>query len=143
MIKVMVVEDNALVRDALVDFLDGTPGVTVVGACCDGTGVVETARRTHPDVVLMDIAMPRMDGLEAARMLLTEDTRSRVVVLTGSLTMEHVRRAHALGAAGFLLKDGDPGELCEAIRAVAEGGSAWSPSMRAYLPPAEPTDAMR
>jgi DNA-binding NarL/FixJ family response regulator len=134
-IKVMVVEDNDLVRDALVDFLNTTPGITVVGECCDGADVLETARRARPDVVLMDIVMPRVDGLEAARALLTEDPGSRIVVLTGSLTMDHVRRAHALGAAGFLLKDGDPRELSEAIRAVAGGGSAWSQPTKAYLPP--------
>ncbi|WP_448627930.1 response regulator [Geodermatophilus sp. URMC 64] len=134
MIKVMVVEDNDLVRDALVDLLNGTPEVTVVAECCDGTGVLDKARQTQPDVVVMDIVMPKMDGLEAARALLTEKPGSRIVVLTGSLTVDHVRQAHALGAAGFLLKDGDPGELSEAIRMVAQGGSAWSPPARAYLP---------
>ena len=135
MITVMVVEDNDLVRDALVDLLNSTPGVTVVAECCDGTDVLEKARDTRPDVVVMDIVMPQMDGLEAARVLLTEEPGSRIVVLTGSLTVDHVREAHALGAAGFLLKDGDPGELSSAIRRVAEGGSAWSTPARAYLPP--------
>ncbi|MGY1603321.1 response regulator [Geodermatophilus sp. SYSU D00815] len=135
MIKVMVVEDNDLVRDALVDLLGTTPEVTVVAACADGSEVLDSARRTQPDVVLMDIVMPKMDGLEAARLLLTEEPSSRVVVLTGSLTLEHVRRAHDLGAVGFLLKDGDPGEVSRAVTEVADGGTAWSAPARAYLPP--------
>jgi DNA-binding NarL/FixJ family response regulator len=135
MIKVMVVEDNDLLRDALVDLLNTAPNLSVVAECSDGSEVLETARRAHPDVVLMDIVMPRVDGLEAAHALLTDDPGSRIVLLTGSLTTEHVRKARALGAAGFLLKDGDPADLPEAIRVVAGGGTAWSSPTKAYLPP--------
>ncbi|MGY1800420.1 response regulator transcription factor [Blastococcus sp. SYSU D00868] len=131
----MVVDDNDLVRDALVELLDSAPSLSVVAECSDGEEVPEAARQARPDVVLMDIAMPRVDGLEAARRLLLEDPGSRVVVLTGSLTVDHVRRAHALGAAGFLLKDGNPAELLAAIRTVAEGGTAWSASAEPHLPP--------
>jgi DNA-binding NarL/FixJ family response regulator len=132
-IKVMVVEDNDLVRDALVELLDTTPSFEVVAACSDGSQALEAARANHPDVVLMDIMMPKVDGLEATRQLLSEDPASRIVVLTGSFTVEHVVRAHELGAAGFLLKDGDPTDLPDAIRRVAEGGTAWSDHARTYL----------
>jgi DNA-binding NarL/FixJ family response regulator len=134
LIKVMVVEDNEFVRDALVDLLALSPDVSVIAECCDGEDVLEAARRYRPDVVLMDIALPRVDGLEAARRLLAVDSDTRVVMLTGNLTVDHVRRARALGADGFLLKDGDPEDLARAIRTVAGGGTAWAPAVGPYLP---------
>jgi DNA-binding NarL/FixJ family response regulator len=134
MIKVMVVDDNDLVRDGLVGLLEGMPDVSVVAECCDGEDVLEVAREAHPDVVLMDIAMARIDGLEATRRLLSEEPGAKIVILTGSLTVKHVRRAHELGAVGFLLKDGDPSELPDAIRTVAAGGTAWGRAAAVYLP---------
>ena len=133
MIRVMVVEDNEFVRDALVELLTTTPDVSVIAECCDGEDVLDAARQFRPDVVLMDIVLPGVDGLEATRRLLAEDPGIRIVMLTGNLTVEHVRRARALGADGFLLKDGAPEELPEAIRAVAAGGTAWAPAVHSYF----------
>jgi DNA-binding NarL/FixJ family response regulator len=134
MIKVMVVEDNEFVRDTLVELLTLTPDVSVIAECCDGQDVLDAARRFRPDVVLMDIVLPQVDGLEAARRLVADDPRIRVVMLTGHLTVDHVRRARALGADGFLLKDGDPADVERAIRTVADGGTAWGPALDRYLP---------
>jgi len=134
MIKVMVVEDNDLVRDSLVDLLGTTPGFTVTAECCDGDEVLEAARRFHPDVVLMDIVLARVDGLEATRRLLAEDPDSRIVLLTGYVSADRVRQAQEMGVDGFQLKDGEPAELLEAIRTVAGGGSAWARSVDPYLP---------
>ncbi|MGY1771161.1 response regulator [Blastococcus sp. SYSU D00813] len=133
MVTVMVVEDNEFVRDALVAMLTTTPDVSVVAECCDGEDVLDTARRFRPDVVLMDIVLPGLDGLEATRRLLQEDPDTRVVMLTGHLSVDHVRGARALGADGFLLKDGDPADVAQAIRTVAGGGTAWDPAVDPYL----------
>ena len=133
MIKVMVVEDNDLVRDSLVDLLGTTPGFSVTSECCDGDEVLEAARRFRPDVVLMDIILARVDGLEATRRLLAEDPGSRVVLLTGYVSTERVRQARQMGVDGFQLKDGEPAELLDAIRTVAAGGSAWTPAVEVYL----------
>lgn len=133
MVTVLVVEDNEFVRDALVAMLTTAPDVEVVAECCDGEDVLEAARASRPDVVLMDIVLPRVDGLEATRRLLLDDPGTRVVMLTGHLTVDHVRDAQALGADGFLLKDGDPADVLRAIRTVADGGTAWDPALDPYL----------
>ena len=133
MVTVMVVEDNDFVRDSLVAMLATTPDVSVIAECCDGEDVLDAARRFRPDVVLMDIVLPRVDGLEAARRLLVDDPDTRVVMLTGHLTVGHVRSARALGADGFLLKDGDPSDVAQAIRTVVDGGSAWDATVDPYL----------
>ena len=133
MITVMVVEDNAFVRDTLVEMLAATPDVSVVAECCDGEQVLAAARRFRPSVVLMDIGLPRVDGLEATRRLLLDDPDTRVVMLTGQLTLDRVRAARALGADGFLLKDGDPADVARAIRTVSGGGTAWDPAVSPYL----------
>jgi DNA-binding NarL/FixJ family response regulator len=132
-IKVLLADDHAFVREALAQLLAATDDITVVAECADGSEVLEAARRTEPAVVLMDLAMPDRTGLEATRDLRDAGVPSRVVLLTGSFSVAAVREAHALGAAGYLLKDDDPAALPGLVRAVASGGSAWTPRATASL----------
>jgi DNA-binding NarL/FixJ family response regulator len=132
-LKLLVVDDHELIRNALVDLLDGTEGICVVGTCVDGSEVLPAAIRTAPDVVLMDLHMPRMSGLEATRELLAAQPHVRVLVLSGDVVPSSVREARSLGAAGFTLKEEDPGELPQLICTVAAGGSAWSDAALAIL----------
>lgn len=134
MIKVLIADDHPLVRSALGDILAGTADIQVVAECADGSEVVEAAARTEPDVVLMDLVMPRMSGLEATRALLATQPDVRVIVLTGSLSAAAAHEALALGVAGFLLKADDDGDsLPVRIRAVAVGETAWHPAAVAQV----------
>ena len=135
MIKVLIADDHPFLRSALGDLLAATDDICVVAECPDGCDVVEAAARTHPDVVLMDLVMPVMGGLEATRALRAAQPGARVIVLTGSLNAAAVREAHALGVCGFLLKT-DAGEALPGhIRAVAAGGTAWNPMAAVQLAP--------
>ena len=125
MITVLLADDHAFVRDSLVELLSASGDLTVVAECEDGAQVLDAARRTRPDVVLLDLAMPRVTGLQAARELLDERPESRVVVLTGSLTPALVRESRDIGVVGYLLKDADSAALPGPVRAVAAGGTAW------------------
>ncbi|MGY1638938.1 response regulator transcription factor [Geodermatophilus sp. SYSU D00742] len=122
---VLIVDDHRLIRDALTDLFAETPDIQVVGQCADGDEVVAAVGRTRPDVVLMDLQMPRVDGLTAARAVLAAHPWVRVVVLTGGLTHGSACEARAIGVAGYLLKDDDPAELPGHVRVVAAGGTAW------------------
>jgi len=132
-IKVVIVDDHALVRAVLVDLLNGVDDIDVVATCTDGSEVVQTVARTHPDVVLMDLQMPKKTGLEATRELLAARPEARVVVLTGDFSRANANAAKSAGAVGFLLKGEDPQDLPEQIRAVAAGGTAWSSTAAAAL----------
>ncbi len=137
MIRVLIADDHPFVRSAISDLLATTPDIHVVAECPDGCDVVEAAARTLPDVVLMDLAMPVMDGLAATRALRAAQPDVRVIVLTGSLTVTAARNAHAMGVCGFLVKgEDDGGELPEHIRAVAGGGTAWDPRAAKLAAPA-------
>jgi DNA-binding NarL/FixJ family response regulator len=125
MIRLLIADDNDFVRQSLVELLTACGDMSVVAECADGDEVVEAADRTHPDVVIVDLAMPRVGGLEAARQLLAVQRDARVVVLTATLSAAAVREARELGVVGYLLKDADPGELPDHVRAVAAGGTAW------------------
>jgi len=132
-VRVLVVDDDALVRAGLRLILGGDPGLVIVGEAADGLQAVELARTERPDVVLMDIRMPRLDGLAATERLLAADPATRVVVLTTFDTDDMVVSALRLGAVGFLLKDTPPEELVGAVRAVAGGRPILSPSVTAQL----------
>ena len=128
-IRVLVVDDDALVRSGLLMILGGAPDIEVVGEAVDGRDGVDTARLHHPDVVLMDIRMPRMDGLEATEILGSWPDPPKVIVLTTFDADDHVSRALGAGASGFLLKDTAPAAIIDAIRKVADGDPMLSPSV--------------
>jgi DNA-binding NarL/FixJ family response regulator len=138
MIKVMLVDDHQLVRAGLAALLATADDLEVVGQAGDGRVAVDLARRSHPDVVLMDLSMPVMDGVEATRQLLAERPETRVVVLTSFSEKERVGEALAAGAIGYLLKDCDPRDLLRAVRSAAQGDAPLDPRVaRALLPSAK------
>ena len=132
-IRVLVVDDDALVRSGLLMILGGAPDMEVVAEAVDGRDAVEAARRDHPDVVLMDIRMPRMDGLEATEVIGSWPDPPKVIVLTTFDADDYVARALSAGASGFLLKDTAPPAIIEAIRRVADGDPMLSPSVTSRL----------
>ena len=128
-VRVVIVDDQALVRGGLRALVDSTDDLETIGEAADGTAAVDLVRRHRPDIVLMDIRMPGMDGLEATRRITADAALSgtRVVVLTTFETDETVFEALRAGASGFLLKDVRPAELLDALRLVAAGEALLSP----------------
>jgi DNA-binding NarL/FixJ family response regulator len=131
MTRVVLVDDQALVRGGLRALLEAEPDLEVVGEAADGEQAVTTVTQTRPDVVLMDIRMPTVDGLEATRRIAADPALKdvRVVMLTTFEIDEYVFEALRAGASGFLLKDEEPVELLRAVRVVAKGDSLLSPSV--------------
>ena len=131
MIRVAVVDDQALVRMGLRALLETEEDTELVGEAADGVAGLALVREQRPDVVLMDVRMPELDGLEALRQIGADPALAgvRVIVLTTFELDEYVFAALAAGASGFLLKDGEPAELLRAIRVVAQGGSQLSPTV--------------
>ncbi len=131
MIRVALVDDQHLMRAGLAALLDRADDITVVGEAEDGAAGVALVRAERPDVVLMDIRMPGVDGIEATRRIVTDEQLrgTRVVVLTTFDTDEHIFDAIRAGAAGFLLKNTQPAELRDAVRTVAAGEALLSPSV--------------
>ncbi len=131
MIRVLLADDQALVRAGFRALLDAEPGIEVVAEAADGLDAVRLARETRPDVVLMDIRMPGVDGLEATRRIVADPALAgtRVVILTTFELDEYVFEALRDGASGFLVKDTEPVELLRGVRAVAAGDALLSPSV--------------
>jgi DNA-binding NarL/FixJ family response regulator len=132
-IDVLVVDDDPLVRAGLVMMLGGTPDLRVVAEAGDGTQVLPMVDRHRPDVVLMDIRMPNMDGLAATETLRARRHAPEVIILTTFDADEHVLRALRAGAAGFVLKDTPPAEIVDAVRRVAQGLPVLSPAVTRRL----------
>jgi DNA-binding NarL/FixJ family response regulator len=133
MIRVVIADDQALVRGGFRVLVDSADDLTVVGDAADGAEAVDLVQKEEPDVVLMDIRMPTMDGLEATRRIVAGTSAARVLVLTTFDLDEYVFAALKAGASGFLLKDTPPAALLSGIRTVAEGEALLSPSITRQL----------
>jgi len=131
--RVLIVDDEALVRAGLRMILESADDLDVVGEAEDGADAAEAVRRCRPDVVLMDVRMPRLDGIAATAAIRGLDAPPSVIVLTTFDLDDHVFGALQAGAAGFLLKDTPPRELVQALRVVASGASMLSPTVTRRL----------
>jgi DNA-binding NarL/FixJ family response regulator len=132
-IRVVVVDDQELVRSGFCVILDAADGITVVGEAGNGEAAVSVVADHHPDVVLMDIRMPGMDGLEATRLITCAEPAPKVVMLTTFDLDDYVYEALRAGASGFLLKDAPRGDLIAAVRAAAAGDALLAPSVTRRL----------
>jgi DNA-binding NarL/FixJ family response regulator len=132
-IRVLIVDDDALVRSALSMFLAGVQDITIVGEAADGVEVLDAIETLAPHVVLMDIRMPVMDGLAATELVRARDDAPEVIVLTTFEADDYVVRALRAGASGFLLKDTPPPEVIRAVQAVAAGEPILSPAITRRL----------
>jgi DNA-binding NarL/FixJ family response regulator len=132
-IRVLLVDDQALVRSGFRMILEAREDIDVVGEAENGREAVELAATTHPDVILMDVRMPEVDGVEATRRILDSGSAARVLILTTFDLDEYVVRAIRAGASGFLLKDVRPAELVDAIRVVAAGEALLAPTVTRRL----------
>jgi DNA-binding NarL/FixJ family response regulator len=135
MIRVVLADDQALVRAGFKALLDAQEGIEVVGEAADGDEAVRLARALRPDVVLMDIRMPGLDGLEATRAIAADELLAgvRIVILTTFDLDEYVFEALRVGASGFLVKNTEPADLIRGVRAVAEGDALLSPGVTRRL----------
>jgi DNA-binding NarL/FixJ family response regulator len=132
-IRVLLADDQALVRSGFRMILEARPEIEVVGEAEDGFEAIEATRRLLPDVILMDVRMPNLDGVEATRRLVARGTDSRILILTTFDLDEYVYEAIRAGASGFLLKDVRPHELVDAIHVVAKGDALLAPSITRRL----------
>jgi DNA-binding NarL/FixJ family response regulator len=139
-IRLLLVDDHALLRAGLVALLDGAEDVTVVGKAADGREAIAAAVDLEPDVVLMDLSMPVLDGVAATRELLAVRPGTAVVALTSFSERTRVRQALEAGAVGYLLKDSEPSVLVEGVRAAARGEAPLDPRVARALLPGADTD---
>jgi DNA-binding NarL/FixJ family response regulator len=133
MIRVLVVDDHVIVRSGLEQLLGTAPGIEFVGTASDGAEALIQIERLRPDVVLMDLSMPIMDGIEATRRISRQFPDSRVLVLTSFSEQRRIIDALEAGADGYLLKHSEPEQIVAAIHAVAEGGSPLDPKAARVL----------
>jgi DNA-binding NarL/FixJ family response regulator len=129
MITILIVDDQALVRVGLRKILDVEAGIFVIGEAANGADAVRCARRLRPDVTLMDIRMPVLDGIEATRRIVSDQSTSRVLILTTFGLDGYVFEALRAGASGFMLKDAPPEEIAAAVRIVASGEALLAPAV--------------
>jgi two-component system, NarL family, response regulator LiaR len=132
-IRVLLVDDHAVVREGLRAFLELQEGIAVVGEAADGIEAIEGATRLRPDVILMDLVMPELDGVSAMRSLRQRLPEARVIVLTSFLDDDKLLPALRAGAAGYLLKNAEPQEVARAIRAASAGQALIDPVVAARL----------
>lgn len=145
MIRVLIVDDHRMVRAGIISFLDEFEDIAVVGEAGNGIEAVEKTKRLTPDVVLLDLVMPEMDGIQATRRIKLESPETHVLALTSYCTDDLVFSALKAGAVGYLLKDSDPWSLVRAIREACRGKSSLHPSaaqklIRGFQTPREPCD---
>mgnify|MGYP001601248498 CR=1 FL=1 len=133
MIRLLLVDDQEMVRVGFRMILQAEPDLTIVGEAADGAAAVELARAAKPDVVLMDVRMPTMDGIEACRLIRDRHHDTRVMMLTTFDLHDHVHAALRAGASGFMLKDAPAEQLVDAIRIVANGDALLAPSVTQAL----------
>ena len=138
-VSVLLVDDHALIRRGLVDLIRYESDLNVAGEAANGQEAVEAARKLNPDVIVMDLMMPEMDGVEATRRIKAERPDSRILILTTFGTSADVARAMAAGASGAIMKDAETDDQLAAIRAVAAGGKAFSPGIEKALNELQPT----
>lgn len=139
MTTVLLVDDHRLVRAGLAALLTSAPDIQVIGEAADGQQAIELAAQLHPDVILMDLSMPVLDGVAATRRILADAPGIHVVVLTSFAETHRVTDAIAAGAVGYLLKDCDPQDVIAAVRSAARGDVPIDPRVaRALLPTADP-----
>lgn len=139
MIRVLLVDDHKLVRAGLQSLVDSTTDLTVVGSAADGEEAVRLADELDPDVILMDLSMPGIGGVEATRRISARNPGVQVLVLTSFSDGDHVRSALDAGAVGFLLKDSDPQELLDGVRTVVRGESPLDARAARAMLQARPT----
>ncbi|HEX3206540.1 MAG TPA: response regulator transcription factor, partial [Propionibacteriaceae bacterium] len=128
-IRVLVADDQSMVRAGFRMLLSGEDDIEVIAEASNGLEAVDKAARFHPTVVLMDIRMPQLDGLEATRRILARDSNARILILTTFDLDEYVYEALRSGASGFVLKDDPPEQLIAAVRVVADGEALLSPAI--------------
>ncbi|KUL37533.1 LuxR family transcriptional regulator [Streptomyces sp. NRRL F-4489] len=133
MIRVLIVDDQVMVREGFSVLLNAMPDIEVIGEAVDGRAAVRKVALLKPDVVLMDIRMPEMNGLEATREIVAADADAKVLVLTTFDLDEYVYQALRAGASGFLLKDASAGQLAEGVRIVAAGEALLAPTVTKRL----------
>jgi DNA-binding NarL/FixJ family response regulator len=146
-IRVLIVDDHALIRRGLTELLGAADGITVVGAIADGELAAATVLDLEPDIVLMDMSMPGLDGIDATRAVLVVRPATKVIMLTSFSENARIMAALDVGAVGYLLKDAEPDDIIRALRDAAAGGVPLSPkAARALLPgnrlPGDSSDAL-
>jgi DNA-binding NarL/FixJ family response regulator len=139
-IRVLIADDHAMMRDGLKALLSASPDISVIAEVSNGREAVRRAEELRPDVVVMDVAMPELNGIEAARMLRDRCPETRIVILSMHSSSEHVFRAFEAGAAGYLLKESAGTEAEAAVRAVHDGRRYLSRAIAALAPHARPVD---
>jgi DNA-binding NarL/FixJ family response regulator len=133
MTRIFLVDDHAVVRSGLTRLLSAIPGVQVVGSAADGAEAISGVAESSPDLVVMDLSMPVLDGVEATRRILSQNPHVRIVVLSSYFDRQRVLDAIDVGAAGYLLKDAEPEELVRGIVAAANGGAPLSPTAASVI----------
>ncbi len=133
LISILLVDDHAVVRQGLRAFLKAQPGIEIAGEAENGLQAVELALQTAPDVVLMDLIMPGMDGVEAARRVKAASPRTQIVIFTSYYQDEHIFPAIRAGALSYILKDASPDEVADAVRKAARGEAVINPRVAARL----------
>ena len=132
-IKVMIIDDHPIVRKGLFDLLDVTPDIEVVGEAANGSEAIRMAKLLKPDIILMDLVMPGIDGTEAIRQIKSDNPAIRILVLTSFSEEEKIISAIKAGAVGYLLKDSSSQDLLQAIRDIYRGGSVFTPEVARKL----------